>query len=189
MLKENINLVPIVEAAGVNLKRNGNRYIGLCPFHDEKTPSFFVFRDNRYKCFGCGEHGDVISFVKKLYGLSFVDALKHLGINNDKPVVMKIEIKDHQLRAGLVKDFRNWEIVYCIFVSDLKFRTERLMTHGIQPNDLDFYTPLINAMSTWEYHIDILINGDDRAKFKLCNEVHGCIQNALIWAKSYKKRE
>mgnify|MGYP003289178134 CR=1 FL=1 len=50
----------------VNLQRKGNSYFGLCPFHREKTPSFVVSPDKQiYHCFGCGEHGDIISFTMK----------------------------------------------------------------------------------------------------------------------------
>lgn len=64
----------------VRLKKAGNSYIGLCPFHSEKTPSFSVSpRRGIFKCFGCGEGGDVIRFVMKSEGVSFMDAVKKLA--------------------------------------------------------------------------------------------------------------
>ena len=58
-------------------KVGGARYIGLCPFHNEKTPSFGVHPVHQfYKCFGCGEGGDVLKFVMEIDGLSFYEALK-----------------------------------------------------------------------------------------------------------------
>lgn len=51
-----------------------------CPFHNEKTPSMKIYEQDFY-CFGCGEHGDVISFVQKLFGLSFPDTLKKIDID------------------------------------------------------------------------------------------------------------
>ena len=74
-LKKNIDLAQVVQEAGVGTQQQGSRQIGLCPFHDDKTPSFFIFDNQRFKCFGCGENGDVVDFVQKLYGLSFKDAL------------------------------------------------------------------------------------------------------------------
>lgn len=64
----------------VRLKSQGSKTIGLCPFHQEKTPSFHVsnFKKN-YHCFGCGVHGDCFSFLMELEGLSFVQAVKELG--------------------------------------------------------------------------------------------------------------
>ncbi len=65
----------------VVLKRTGKEYKGLCPFHPEKTPSFHVNPEKRmFKCFGCGESGDAITFVKKAKKLDFVDAVRDLAV-------------------------------------------------------------------------------------------------------------
>lgn len=64
----------------VTLKRVGSNFVGLCPFHSEKTPSFSVSPSKQmYHCFGCGEGGDVISFIMKYSNLDFVEALKILA--------------------------------------------------------------------------------------------------------------
>lgn len=64
----------------VVLKRAGKDYKGLCPFHNEKTPSFHVNLDKGiYKCFGCGEGGDVFTFVQKTKGLEFIDCVRELA--------------------------------------------------------------------------------------------------------------
>ena len=64
----------------INLKKAGRNYLGLCPFHKEKTPSFTVSPDKQiYYCFGCGEGGNAISFVMKSNGMSFPEALRHLA--------------------------------------------------------------------------------------------------------------
>jgi DNA primase len=64
----------------VALKRAGKSWKGLCPFHAEKTPSFFVTPDlGRYKCWGCGEGGDAITFVREVEHLDFVDAVERLA--------------------------------------------------------------------------------------------------------------
>jgi DNA primase len=64
----------------VSLKRSGSRYVGLCPFHSEKTPSFYVNDQTQtYKCFGCGEYGDIIAFYEKYYKLDFVEAASRLA--------------------------------------------------------------------------------------------------------------
>ncbi len=70
----------IVEIIGdiIPLKKSGKDYKACCPFHEEKTPSFYVVpAKGFYKCFGCGESGDVFSFLIKRLGLDFVDAVKH----------------------------------------------------------------------------------------------------------------
>ncbi|CEI73447.1 MULTISPECIES: DNA primase [Romboutsia] len=64
----------------IELKSSGINYKGLCPFHGEKTPSFYVNESKQiYKCFGCGEGGDVINFVMKMENLDFIDAVKVLA--------------------------------------------------------------------------------------------------------------
>jgi len=64
----------------VRLKRSSGEYVGLCPFHGEKTPSFHVSADKQlYHCFGCGEGGTIINFVMKMENLSFLEAVKFLG--------------------------------------------------------------------------------------------------------------
>src|ERR1700735_2611860 len=62
----------------IKLKRHGNEYVGLCCFHAEKTPSFTVY-DNKFKCFGCGESGDVIDFVQRTQGIDWLDAVAILA--------------------------------------------------------------------------------------------------------------
>lgn len=66
----------------VTLKKSGRGFVGLCPFHNEKTPSFHVSPDKQlYHCFGCGEGGSVVNFVMKAENLDFVEALKYLADN------------------------------------------------------------------------------------------------------------
>ncbi len=72
----------IVEILGEHLalKRSGKDYKARCPFHEERTPSFYVVPSKGfYKCFGCGETGDVFTFLMKRLGLSFVDAVKYVA--------------------------------------------------------------------------------------------------------------
>ncbi|SFJ28200.1 DNA primase [Terrisporobacter glycolicus] len=67
----------------INLKNSGSNYSGLCPFHNEKTGSFHVNQKKQiYKCFGCGEGGDVINFVMKIENLDFIEAVKLLAEKN-----------------------------------------------------------------------------------------------------------
>lgn len=64
----------------VSLKKRGSTYIGLCPFHNEKTPSFTVYPDTQsFYCFGCGAGGDAVTFVRKIENLDYLDALKMLA--------------------------------------------------------------------------------------------------------------
>ena len=69
---------PIENLFDQPLRKSGQALKGLCPFHEEKTPSFFVFGNNRYKCFGCGESGDVINFIQRKEKISFIEAVRYL---------------------------------------------------------------------------------------------------------------
>ena len=77
--------VDIVDVVGkyVQLKKGGANYMGLCPFHNEKSPSFTVSPTKQfYHCFGCGAHGSSIGFLMEYSGLSYVDAIRDLAQNN-----------------------------------------------------------------------------------------------------------
>ena len=71
------SLVEVAEGY-TTLKKVSGRFVGKCPLHNEKTPSFTIFRDNKYKCFGCGKYGDVISFISEVENKSFTEAIKVL---------------------------------------------------------------------------------------------------------------
>jgi DNA primase len=74
--------VPLAQAIGrrVQLRKRGREYVGLCPFHNEKTPSFTVNEDKGFfHCFGCGAHGDVIGFAMQTDGLDFPEAVERLA--------------------------------------------------------------------------------------------------------------
>jgi DNA primase len=78
-VKAAAEIVPLVEDY-VRLRKAGGTYKGLCPFHQERTPSFTVTpARGTYKCFGCGEGGDAISFVEKIESTDFVGAIEHLA--------------------------------------------------------------------------------------------------------------
>jgi DNA primase len=79
-IKNRCNIVDVVSSL-VNLKRTGSNYKGICPFHNEKTPSFVVSEAKQiFTCFGCGASGDVIEFVMKYYNLSFPEAVERLAV-------------------------------------------------------------------------------------------------------------
>ena len=105
-LKSSIDIVKVV-GDYVRLKRVGasSRYIGLCPFHQEKTPSFGVNQSRQfYKCFGCGVGGDALKFVMEIDGLTFPEALKLLAERNGIQMPKRTEYADAEskLRAALI---------------------------------------------------------------------------------------
>lgn len=78
-IKEANDIVDVISES-VRLKKSGRSFSGLCPFHNEKSPSFSVSQEKQiYKCFGCGESGNVITFVMKNKHMPFMDAIKFLA--------------------------------------------------------------------------------------------------------------
>ena len=74
------NDVDSVISSYVRLNRRGKNYVGLCPFHSEKTPSFTIYPENgSFFCFGCGVGGDVITFIRRIENLDYIDAVKFLA--------------------------------------------------------------------------------------------------------------
>ncbi|MFH2118463.1 MAG: DNA primase [Candidatus Paceibacterota bacterium] len=89
-VKDATDIVQLISER-VKLTRSGSSYKGLCPFHSEKSPSFFVSEQiQRYRCFGCGETGDVYDFLQKYDGLTFAESLQHLADRAG------IKLKDYQ---------------------------------------------------------------------------------------------
>jgi DNA primase len=78
-VKEATDLVSLI-GERISLQRSGSSLRGLCPFHSEKSPSFFVNEQfQRYKCFGCGENGDAFTFLEKYEGMTFGEAMEYLA--------------------------------------------------------------------------------------------------------------
>ncbi len=78
-VKELLSITDVVSTY-IRLEKSGNQFRARCPFHNEKTPSFYVSPERRsYHCFGCSEHGDIFSFVEKIENIPFFDALKILA--------------------------------------------------------------------------------------------------------------
>lgn len=104
-IKDNIDIVDLISDY-VQLKKTGANYIGLCPFHNEKTPSFTVSDvKNIFHCFGCGEGGDGVSFIMKRENLDYPQALRFLAEK------MNIEIVERQVddKKNLIRD-KTYEI-------------------------------------------------------------------------------
>ena len=100
---ERTDLVALI-SEHVQLRKSGIRHVGCCPFHNERTPSFYVFpQTGTYKCFGCGEGGDAISFVEKTQNMVFTDAVKYLARRSGVEIEEEQETPEEQ-QARLKKD-------------------------------------------------------------------------------------
>lgn len=138
-LKGRIDLVDVLQGY-VSLKRSGAAFKGLCPFHEEKTPSFLVQAgDAHYHCFGCGAHGDAIAFLMHHQHLSFAQAVELLAERFGIPIEREEKNQEEaQLKTALKKALESATQFYQFFLlhteegrSALQFLYQR----GI---DLDF---------------------------------------------------
>ncbi|MEL6348977.1 MAG: DNA primase [Myxococcota bacterium] len=107
-IRERVSIVDVVSQE-VTLKRKGSSLMGLCPFHQEKTPSFSVVPSkNIFHCFGCNEGGDIFAFVQKTRGLSFYEAVKELGEQ------CGISVEDKELTPQEIRRIRARSSLYDI---------------------------------------------------------------------------
>jgi DNA primase len=120
-VKSSVDLVKVVSDHGIRLRKLGatSSYTGLCPFHQEKTPSFRVHGTHQYyKCFGCDAKGDVFKFVMEIERISFFEALKLLADQHGIPMPKRAEFSDpdSKLRAAI---YEMHEIALQLFRSNL----------------------------------------------------------------------
>lgn len=132
--------ISIVDVVGryVQLSKSGNNHKGLCPFHNEATPSFLVSEEKGiYKCFGCGEGGDAISFVSKMEGINYSEALTQLAknANVEQGVIKKLEQNNN--RYNFEKEFVVLNFVqgfyqyYLLNTEEGKIALDYLMARGV----------------------------------------------------------
>ena len=166
-----LNKPDIVETimAEMELRRTGSNYKALCPFHTEKTPSFIVNPARQtFHCFGCNEHGDLITFIQKYKELSFKDALASLGIDNSRQYKPNPRA---ERKKELVQQYRQWKNEYTGFLCNvlrmldqrkMKFRTME------QVEKLSYH---YHKEQIWEYHFEVLLGKDEDEKFELYKEL------------------
>jgi hypothetical protein len=166
--KSSLDFPAIVEAAGVTLHKAGTRFSGCCPFHAEKTPSFIVYPDGRFHCFGCGAHGDSIDFVQRLHGLSFPDALRYLGLKSGN-----VDMKQIRKQRGERIMKQNAVKVYHRALNSMADELQALIA-GVKKfmqsatwDQLQELSGLVHSLPWWENSLEILTHGDESEKLSL----------------------
>ncbi len=139
-IKDKIDIVELI-GSYIKLEKAGINYKARCPFHNEKTPSFYVSasRQNFY-CFGCGEKGDIFTFVEKFEGLDFLSALKKLG---DK---CGVEIGE----SGSYTDKKPLDDIYAVMKEAASFFAESLKTAEKVKNYLENRGVTPETIAKWE---------------------------------------
>jgi len=159
-----IDIVAVVSAEGVDLKRRGRLFWGHCPFHTEKKPSFSVNPDRaRFICYGCGARGDAIDFIRELKKLSFADAKRYLNVGGSS---RKTARQNRSLRA-----FERWKRAYKGYLVDLyrtlTARIRRIRSFRMMVNKAYLY----HALSLVERRLDIIENGPEENVRELYNRL------------------
>lgn len=165
IVKENVNLREAAELYGIDVNRYGK---ALCPFHNDRNPSLYV-ADDHYYCFACGEHGDVIDFVSKLFHLSLYDAAQKLAadfhLTPDKPPSVaalhakRIQTEAQQLREteqlcfSVLSDYahvlRDWKVQYAP-QSPAEAPDERFMEACHKLDETEYYLDILCAGGSLE---------------------------------------
>ena len=142
-IKSQNDIVDVISER-VRLKKAGRNFTGLCPFHNEKTPSFSVSQEKQiFKCFGCGEAGNVISFVMKDKNLSFIEAVKYLAARANIPLEFG--------NGPRSKSAQKKDLLYKVNVEAAKF----------------FFSNLMNNQKAKEYFLNRGIKEETIKKFGL----------------------
>jgi DNA primase catalytic core len=118
-IKRDIDLVALVQSRGIELKKNGKSYYGLCPFHDDTNPSLSInLNKNLWQCFGCGAAGDVIRFVELIDKVSFPEAVQQLNgekihlksksrATDNKQRATEFSVKERKLLSRVVSYYQH----------------------------------------------------------------------------------
>ena len=165
IVKENINLREAAELYGIDVNRYSK---ALCPFHNNRHPSLYV-ADNHYYCFTCGEHGDVIDFVGRLFQLSPYDAARKLAadfhLSPDKPPsaaalhAKRIRTEAQQLRENerlcfsILSDYahvlRDWKVRYAP-QSPAEAPDERFVEACHKLDEVEYYLDILTSGNSYE---------------------------------------
>jgi hypothetical protein len=115
-IKAKISIVEVIAGAGVPLRRKGNVHEACCPFHNERTPSFKVYDDGHYHCFGCGAHGDAIDFVMEMDGCTVGEAIERIGAGDvqmdkrtEQAITQRQQEREREREEGIARARQRWE--------------------------------------------------------------------------------
>ena len=165
IVKYGVSCREAAELYGVEVNRYG---MALCPFHNDRHPSLYV-ADDHYHCFACGEHGDVIDFVSKLFQLSLYDAAQKLAadfhLTPDKPPsaaalhAKRIRTEAQQLRENerlcfsVLSDYarvlRSWKVQYAPLTQDEPLH-ERFIEACHKLDEVEYYLDILCAGDSYE---------------------------------------
>ena len=162
---KSIDIVPVAESIGVELRKQGSRHVGLCPIHSEKFGSFTI-KDNRFSCYGCGAYGDTVDLIQQYYGISFLDACKHLGLELENPKSGEYKKAVAEARRKQAKRKRRQQRERELaFTLGTMIRRTHVALKALTPENISEHGGILEMLPWWEWGHETLIHGDktDRA--------------------------
>ena len=188
--------VSTIEAAahyGVEVNRHGK---ALCPFHNDRNPSLYV-ADDHYHCYACGEHGDVIDFTAKLFGLKLYEAAQKLaydfGITQDKPPTKAMQEKQNR-KSEAQRLRENEKLCFSALLEYMKLLQEWKRLYAPRtPEDKhdDRFVEACHNLDYVEYLVDLLIMGDSYERTEVIDMMmtDGKLKKLQEHLKKHRKEE
>jgi len=163
-IKERIDIVDIISSY-LTLKKAGSNLKANCPFHGEKTPSFMVSPERQtFKCFGCGEGGDVFTFIEKMEGLDFYNAMKLLADKAGVQLKQSVQYNQKEFKSDRktrVYEVNDWakKLFHKILIEHPKAEKARqyLTTRGMSDKSIEEFE-IGYAPNSWDLLIKFLKN-------------------------------
>jgi len=191
-IKEQNDLVDIV-SENVRLKKSGKNYMGLCPFHNDKSPSFSVSSEKQiYKCFSCGEAGNVLTFVMKYKKLTFQEAAKYLADKANIPLQIEGQENDKISRKKELLYKVNVEAARYYFANlqRTKVSKEYFLKRGIKEEtikrfglgySLDSWQGVINYLRAKGYKDNLLLEAGLVSKNEKTGNTYDRFRNRVMF--------
>ena len=172
IVKENVNLWEAAELYGIDVNRYGK---ALCPFHNDRHPSLYV-ADNHFYCFACGEHGDVIGFVGRLFQLSPYDAARKLmadfHLSPDKPP-SAAALHAKRIRTEAQQLMENERLCFSVLSDYARVLRDWKVRYAPQLPDQPVHARFVETchkLDETEYYLDILCAGDSHERAEVVRQ-------------------
>ena len=172
IVKENVNLREAAELYGIDVNRYGK---ALCPFHNDRNPSLYV-ADDHYYCFACGEHGDAIDFVGRLFQLSPYDAARKLmadfHLSPDKPP-SAAALHAKRIRTEAQQLMENERLCFSVLSDYAHVLRDWMTRYAPLTQDEPLHERFIEAcrkLDQTEYYLDILCAGDSHERAEVVQQ-------------------
>jgi DNA primase len=191
-IKEQNDIVDIISES-VRLKKAGKNYMGLCPFHNDKSPSFSISTEKQiYKCFSCGEAGNVLTFIMKYKKLTFLEAAKYLADKANIPLQIEGQennrvTKKKELLYKVNVDAARY---YFANLQNVKTAKEYFLKRGMKEDTIkrfglgyahESWKGIINFLRTKGYKDDLLLEAGLISKNEKTGNVYDRFRNRVMF--------